>query len=190
MKPRTSLPSSTSAAHFSRPPQPQLLVVQELDEDDWEDDQDCSDVVVSIAPKQLASPQVIAMASTDKSSESKTCIDQAIALKRKALDMEKSRAFQEAMELYADAGHIFLRVGRSCPSGSMQNALKMEAFSLLTQAERLARWIENSKFASCRESVVEYDSQMSMLAAPHMRHVPRCSYSQQTPMPGSSAPRP
>ncbi|ETV90329.1 hypothetical protein H310_14872 [Aphanomyces invadans] len=160
-------PVSSSSTSSRLPPRGTYMDVQELDDDDWEGDN--SDAIVYIAPKQFATchvstthAKIVSSKGSTTTNDIKAYIDHAISLKRKALDMEKSSAaYRDALDLYTEAGCIFLRAGRASPPGFLQNALKMEAFSLLIQAERLERWSNLLMRGSCPGSALNCDSHVA-----------------------------
>ncbi|CAK4140521.1 unnamed protein product [Aphanomyces euteiches] len=139
----------------------------ELTEDDWDFD-DPTDVpqdtaIYTIAPKRLASQEITHQDSTVLENV-KTCTDMAIVWKQKALDLEKAGMFKDAMACYSEAGWSFLRTGRATPAGTMQNALKMEAFSMLKQAERLSQAIETHSNTCSTENTDVRSTSQSLLA--------------------------
>ncbi|KAF0689883.1 Aste57867_18704 [Aphanomyces stellatus] len=118
------------------------------------------DTVIHVAPKRLQSSvsTTVDDATTTSpvvSHEMQAALQAAIALKRKALNLEKAQAPQEAIALYTDAGYMFLTIGRAIPPGTMQTALKMEAFSMLKRAESLTSFLDRKKDhqTTCRPHV-------------------------------------
>ncbi|KDO25897.1 hypothetical protein SPRG_08838 [Saprolegnia parasitica CBS 223.65] len=77
-----------------------------------------------------------------KSVNASALYETALKIATAAMDNERARRFTTAIDGYAEAGSIFIEIGRQESDARVQMTMKKKAFSLLTRAEALATWFD------------------------------------------------
>ncbi|OQS04114.1 hypothetical protein THRCLA_03618 [Thraustotheca clavata] len=126
---------------------------QELLEREWPKKSVCTEIAIQeggLRPKERVIEAATNTLHQKQAAEKGLDHEEAGILYEKALKVatlgmenERKRNFEDAIEQYAEAGNIFIRIGRSELNGTVQKTMKKKAYSLLTRAEALAEWYDN-----------------------------------------------
>ena len=79
-----------------------------------------------------------------KSVDASVLYETALKIATAAMDDERARRFTTAIDGYAEAGSIFIEIGRQESDARVQKTMKKKAFSLLTRAEALCDVVRQS----------------------------------------------
>ncbi|OQR97056.1 hypothetical protein ACHHYP_12736 [Achlya hypogyna] len=96
----------------------------------------------NVAPAQPAPRPAVARSVPPKPVDHGLLYEKAIKIATSAMNNERQRKFPDAIDQYAEAGGIFIEIGRRELNATVQKTMKKKAYSLLTRAEALAKWYD------------------------------------------------